>query len=91
MPKVFVAEDVAAWMLSEVRAKRYLDQEDIVWKIQKKFGTNFTYDNDYGNLAVDKKVLRIFKKISSDEIVWSRSDKQWRIRERGDAPGRQQE
>jgi hypothetical protein len=82
---------IAQWMLSRLDRSKQLYQADAVEEIGKRFGTEFTYLNDSGNPAIDRRVLRAFKKISGDAVVWERWDFAWRKREAGDAPGRKQE
>ena len=78
-------------MLAEVTAKGYVEQESMVWDIARKFGKEFVYDNENGNPAIDKKVLRAFKKKSDATVVWSSGERAWRKREKYDEPGRRQD
>jgi hypothetical protein len=78
-------------MLAEVMRTGYVEQESMVWDIAKRFGKEFIYDNENGNPAIDKKVLRAFKKKSNPTVVYSRSERAWRKRERYDEPGRRQD
>ena len=84
------AEDVAAWMLKELRRENILHQEEAVDEIEERFGEEFTYENANGNPTICKPVLDAFRKLTGDEVVWSRSDRYWRPREKGDLPDRQQ-
>lgn len=83
--------DVAAWMAEEVRTKGELYQEDAVGVIESRFGSEYVYDNENGNLAISKAVLAEFRRITKGDVVWVRSERYWRKRETGDEPGRQQE
>ena len=83
--------DVAQWMFDELERKNELCQEDIVWKIQQKFGKEFTYTNNEGGNSISKSVLKAFRTISGDDVVWERGAKMWRRRHSSDQPGRQQE
>jgi hypothetical protein len=83
--------DVAEWMLEELKRVDYLYQETVVCEISSKFGDEFTYLNDNGNLAISKKVLSAFKKLNDGEVVWERGEKAWRFRQSYDSAGRQQE
>jgi len=83
-------DDVAAWMCKQVMV-RPLYQDDAAWKIRRRFGKKFVYDNDYGNPAIDKALLEKFRELTGDDVVWSRSEKLWRKRTKSDAPGRMQE
>lgn len=84
------AEDVAEWMLAELGKVQYLYQQDAVYSIERKFGASFVYVNDAGNLAIDRKVLAAFKKLTGDSVIWERGERLWRKREQHDEPGRLQ-
>lgn len=81
--------DAAEWMLRRVERSGVLHQDDAVSGIADKFGEGTTYENAAGNPAISKEVLSRFKRISP-EVVWSRSERCWRKREKGDEPGRNQ-
>lgn len=67
---------VAEFMINEILENKYVYQESIVHDIQSKFGSDFVYENENGNLAISKKVLNQFKKLKDNhEIEWDRSDK----------------
>lgn len=83
-------KDVAAWMLKQVEDKNYLYQKDAVYEIDSKFGDEFTYENDNGNLAISRGVLKEFKKLYQETVVWERGEKAWRLRVNGDEASRQQ-
>jgi len=83
-------EQVAQWMLSELRRVKYLYQETVVYDIASKFGEAFAYYNQNGNLAIGKDVLKAFRKLTGDSVIWERGERMWRFREQHDEPGRQQ-
>lgn len=85
-----MAKDVAEWMFEELKRQNYLYQETVVYDINSKFGDEFTYMNDNGNLAISKKVLAAFKKLNDGGVVWVRGEKAWRFRQNYDSDGRQQ-
>ena len=84
------AKDVAAWMLTEVQ-KKGLEQQQAAWDIKRKFGKGFVYDNAHGNPAISKDVLKEFRAVSDESVVWSRTERAWRKRRKFDKPGREQE
>lgn len=61
------AKEVAEWMKDELDSSGYLSQASAVVDIMEKFGGDFCYQNDSGNLAIDKKVLREFKKTKENK------------------------
>lgn len=83
--------DVARWMLDTLRAAGMLYQDDVAYRIQTEFGGQFVYDNENGNLAIARAVLKEFRKVSDDNVVWERGDRCWRWREPFDEPGRMQD
>jgi hypothetical protein len=85
------AADVARWMLEQVQTSQWLDQDVAVFEIEKRFGSTFVHDNENGNPAIDRSVLKEFKAISRETVVWERGDRAWRLRGPHDAPGRQQD
>lgn len=85
------AADVARWMLEQVQSAQWLDQDVAVFEIEKRFGSTFVYDNEKGNPAIDRIVLKEFKAISKETVVWERGDRAWRLRTPHDLPGRQQD
>jgi hypothetical protein len=91
MSKEPTASEVAEWMLSELGEKGNLYQDEVAWRIKEKFGDVFVYDNENGNPAIAKNVLGAFRKITTDDVVWSRGERCWRKREPTDVAGRQQD
>ena len=84
-------QQVAEWMLAEVKRLTYLDQSDAAFRIERDFGAGFCYINDLGNTSIEKTVLKLFRTISGDNVVWERTEKQWRLREPHDHEGRGQD
>ena len=71
-------KSVAEFMINEILEKGYVYQEYLVHDIQKKFGEEYVYVNENGNLAISKKVLNEFKKLKDVKgIEWDRSDRCW--------------
>lgn len=85
-----LAKDVAEYMLKQLKEVNYLYQEVIVYKIRDDFGDEFVYINQNGNLAIDRKVLKEFRKLTENEVIWERGERLWRKRESYDPPNRRQ-
>ncbi len=79
--------EVAEWMLVELNRKQRLYQEAVVNDIESKFGQEFVHTNENGNLAIVRQVLKEFRSISGDDVVWDRTEFMWRKRESHDEPG----
>lgn len=79
--------EVAEWMLQQQGGKTWLDQESIVYKIHKECGSEHTYTNGNGNLAISKEVLKEWRKLTEDTHVWDRGSRGWRLRTNRDPAG----
>lgn len=82
--------DVAQWMFEELKREEDLYQNEVVYEIDRRFGSKFTYTNDNGNLAIDRDVLKEFRELTKDIVIWERGERRWRLREKYDDPGRSQ-
>ncbi len=80
--------EVAEWMLAELNRKQRLYQETVVYNIKSKFGQEFVYTNVNGNLAIDRQVLKEFRAVTGDDVVWDQTEFMWRKRKGHDKPGR---
>jgi hypothetical protein len=80
----------AAWMYEKLYKPDGLYHEHTVYELEKKYQHAFTYTNDYGNVAIDRDLLKEFRAVSGDDVVWDRADRCWRKRTKRDKPGRMQ-
>jgi hypothetical protein len=78
-------------MLEQIGSRKPLYQEDAAWAISKRFGSTFVYANTNGNPAIAKPVLKAFRELSGESVVWERGERCWRQRRSDDATGRQQD
>lgn len=85
------AATVAEWMVGQLEGAHWLYQETAVYQIRSKFGAQFTYNNASGNLAIGKDVLKVFRKLTEDTVIWERGTRAWRKRVAHDKPSRGQE
>jgi hypothetical protein len=77
-------------MLEELERDGSLAQDHALSHISSHFGDSFVYLNVSGNLVISRSVLRRFRKLSEDTVVWSRSQRTWYWREPNYPPGRVQ-
>ncbi len=75
-------------MLGELNREDCLHQEAVVTDIESKFGQEFVHTNENGKLAIDRQVLKEFRAITGDDVVWDRTEFMWRKRESHDEPGK---
>ncbi|WP_341282865.1 hypothetical protein [Paenibacillus sp. FSL H8-0537] len=71
------AQDVADWMLGELKFAGILHQEKAVAHITEHFGEQFIYVNEQGNTSIDKEVKKAFKKGHGGKAAWDREGFFW--------------
>ena len=90
-------QEIAEWMMLQLEEsdEGELKQQETAYAIQEDFGAEFVYLDAYGNLAIDRKILYRFKKLSLETVVWVAVQGDWlagywRLRVKHDKPGRLQ-
>jgi len=71
------SEEIAQWMLTEVKEKGILRQEDVVSHIKDHYGIQYLYVNELGHTSIDKEVKKIFKKLHKGKVAWDRDGFFW--------------
>lgn len=71
------SEEIAQWMLSELKVKGILRQEEVVSHIQNLYGTQYLYVNELGHTSIDKEVKKIYKKLHKGRAAWDRDGFFW--------------
>jgi hypothetical protein len=82
------AAEIAQWMPEEYRKHNRLDQSRAASHIRREFGEEWVYRNKQRNWAIHRDVLAEFRKLTPDDVVWSRSNQLWRQRREFDPPGK---
>jgi hypothetical protein len=83
-------QEIATWMATEVETKGELYQEEAACEIEHRFGSEFVYENDNGNSAISREVLKEFRKLTPN-VIWDASERYWRERTKFDGGGRRAE
>jgi hypothetical protein len=83
-------QDVAQWMLSEVRSRKVMHQSWAAAMIGSEFGEEFIYRNKNRHLAIDSRVLAAFRKLYGGTVAWNRGQEYWELKQVRDQtpPGR---
>lgn len=86
---------VAEWMVEQLMEDDELVQQDAAHRVKELFGDEFVYCDEHGYLAISRKVLYQFKKLTGEAVVWVHVQTDWvagywRWREAIDKPGRRQ-
>lgn len=89
MSKNVTNRDVAEWMLEQLNDGP-MYQQYAARRILEIFGDLFVHQNEDEPLTIQQGVLRAFKDISLETVVWQENERMWRLRKRGDKPGRVQ-
>ena len=82
-------QDVAEWVVARLKAEGgVLSQEDAAVRIERRFGAAFVRENDQGGMSIQRSVLAAFRVLTEDTVVWDRTERSWRLREKQDPPAR---
>lgn len=82
------AQQAAAWMCEQIEEHGVLYQDEAAAEITERFGKECTYQNENGNLAIRREVLKLFRAATEKTVVWDASERMWRRREAYDSGGR---
>ena len=82
-------EEVARWMLAQIKNRDCIYQDDVVDYLIKLKADHLLRENADGNLVVGLAVLNAFKVITTMNVVWVKPDRYWRFRVPEDKPGRE--
>lgn len=82
------AVQVAQWMLEKLQQQKSLKQSSAAHQIRTQWGEQYVYKNRQRNWGINPDVLAEFRKLTPENVVWSRSSQTWRYRRPGDPDGR---
>ena len=82
-------DQVVSWMLERQSQEECIYQDEVVDYLLRSDNEEHLRENADGNLSLSTKVLAAFKKETSMNVVWVRSDRYWRYRVDEDEPGRE--
>lgn len=81
-------KQVAQWMVKTLREQGEIYQDEVADTLHEKFSEEFVYENENGNWGISKAVLKEFRKLTEGWVKWEPSGRYWRLREKGEGPGR---
>jgi hypothetical protein len=73
-------EAIIVWMLQQIAREGRLYQEDAADEIARTFGPDFVHENRRGRRAIDKRIVKEFRRVAGDNVVWDREEFFWRRR-----------
>lgn len=71
------AQEVAEWMVGEIKFKGTLYQSDAIDYVKAHFGEEFVFVNEKGNASLSKEVKKAFRKLHGGRIAWDRDGFMW--------------
>ncbi len=72
---------IAEWMFGELKQETILCQEVVAHEISILFGEEFTYTNANGDLAIDERVLREFRRLTENLVISVGGERVWRLKQ----------
>lgn len=78
--KKAVAEWLLAHILDLVRSGHAAYQSDVVYDLEREWRGDWVYENDNGNLSIDRGVLAAFRKLDDWSLLeWDRGERSWEL------------
>ncbi|WEK54737.1 MAG: hypothetical protein P0Y55_01260 [Candidatus Cohnella colombiensis] len=71
------AEEVAEWMVQEIKFRSMLRQEEAIAHVRTHFGEEHVFVNEKGNASLSKDVKKAFRKLHNGRIAWDRDGFFW--------------
>ncbi|MEK4139698.1 hypothetical protein NST48_01895 [Paenibacillus sp. FSL M7-0547] len=71
------AQEVAEWMVKEIRFTGTLHQTAEIEYVKENFGEQFVFVNENGNASLSKEVKKAFRKLHGGRIAWDRDGFLW--------------
>ncbi|MNN50453.1 hypothetical protein D3C81_1650390 [compost metagenome] len=71
------AQEVAEWMVKEIRFTGTLHQTAAIEYVKANFGEQFVFVGENGNASLSKDVKKAFRKLHAGRIAWDRDGFLW--------------
>lgn len=71
------AQEVAEWMVKEIRSTGTLYQTDAIEYVKTHFSEQFVFVNENGKPSLSKEVKKAFRKLHGGRIAWDRDGFFW--------------
>ncbi|RUT31852.1 hypothetical protein EJP77_10740 [Paenibacillus zeisoli] len=70
-------QQVAQWMVEEIRQRGILHQEEAIKYVRDHFGEQYVFINENGNASLSKEVKKAFRKLHGGRVAWDRDGFFW--------------
>lgn len=77
MLMTYTAQQVAEWMVEEIRFTGNLYQTEAIRYVRENFGEEFVFVNENGNASLSKDVKKAFRQLHGGRIAWDRDGFMW--------------
>lgn len=73
--------EIAQWIMAQIveRGRNRTYQRRLVPQIRELFGDEWLYKNHNNNWAIDRRILKEFGPLKTENVLWERGDQSWRI------------
>jgi hypothetical protein len=75
------AEEIAEWLIAQIRTRTRVSQEEAVAEIRQQFGPEWVQENERGHPAIHKDVLKSFRRAHKGAVHWDRDRRFWSLTE----------
>jgi polyphosphate kinase len=81
----FDPQEVAIWLINEIKRSGKLDRAVAAQKIEETFGNSFTSLTGKGKKSITQNVLQQFRELKDDTIKWNVGRQAWAFKTNGDS------
>ncbi|MCI3922856.1 hypothetical protein MO973_21765 [Paenibacillus sp. TRM 82003] len=70
-------QEIAEWMLAEVKSAGMLYQADAFAHIASRYGDSYIYESENGKKSISREVKKAFRKLHGGRVAWDRDGFFW--------------
>ncbi|WP_046225952.1 DUF6953 family protein [Paenibacillus dauci] len=76
-PTVTTEQQIAEWMVNQIREQGVLKQEDAIAHVRAQYGEQYLFTSESGNISLDKEIKKAFRKSHGGRVAWDRDGFFW--------------
>ncbi|MDR8393221.1 polyphosphate kinase 1 [Aliifodinibius sp. S!AR15-10] len=80
----FSTEEVAVWLINLIKDKGRLEREEAANFVESTFDSGFISQTPNGNKSLAQHLLRDFRSLRDDSIIWNAGEQAWFFKTNGD-------
>ncbi|WP_318627740.1 DUF6953 family protein [Paenibacillus polymyxa] len=70
-------QEIAQWMVAQIREVGTLKQEDAIAYVRSKYGEQYVFISVHGHVSLEKEIKKAFRKLHGGRIAWDRDGFLW--------------